>query len=200
MEDHVQNAMNAPAEVEKRFRHAEALFVAQKFVAYLARHCRRIEIAGSLRRRQPFVSDIEILFVPRLTSITDFGDMFGAKTQISQAGVAIDALIAAELIAKRPNKLGHLTWGAENRLAVHVESGIPVDFFATTEANWWNALVVRTGPAASNKAIASAAIARDWRWNAYGSGFTRDHRQKTASSEQDVFEFVGLPYLPPEKR
>lgn len=193
--------MNAPAEVaEKRYRHAEALFIAEKFVAFLARHCTRIAIAGSLRRRKPAVSDIEILFVPKLTKITDFGDMFGASVEVSAAGVAIDALLGGEIIAKRENKNGTFTWGTQNRLAVHVETGIPVDFFATTEENWFNALVVRTGPAASNKAIASAAIALGWHWMAYGNGFTRGREIKVVKSERDAFEHVGLPYLPPEKR
>ena len=42
-------------------------------------------------------------------------------------------------------------------------SGIPVDFFATTEEAWFNYLVCRTGPAELNTRIASAASgASDW--------------------------------------
>lgn len=46
-------------------------------------------------------------------------------------------------------------WGEKNKLAVHVRTGIPVDFFAATEANWWNYLVCRTGGEQNNIAIAS---------------------------------------------
>jgi DNA polymerase/3'-5' exonuclease PolX len=187
-------------ETKTRFAYAHAHPIAQRFVLFLARHCHRVTIAGSLRRRRQLVSDIEILFVPKITSITDFGDMFGAKVDVSAAGVAIDALVNAAIIARRPNKNGAFTWGAQNRLAIHVETGIPVDFFATTEAAWFNALVVRTGPAESNKRVASAALERGWNWHAYGDGFTRGRETKRVTSERDVFDHVGLPYFQPEER
>jgi DNA polymerase/3'-5' exonuclease PolX len=106
------------------------------------------------------------------------------------------------VIAKRENKNGRLTWGPENKLAVHIESGIPVDFFETDEPRWPNATFVRTGPAALNKKIASAALAMGWEWHAYGDGFTRqfprDHRR--VYSELEVFQHVELPYQEPWER
>ena len=185
---------------DRRFPYADAFSVAQKFVAFLGRHCTRCVIAGSLRRRKQFVSDIEILFVPKIITIDDPGDMFGGKMSISSTEAAITALLNSGTIETRPNKNGVLTWGGQNKLAIHCATGIPVDLFATTEENFWNALVVRTGPADSNKRIASAAIARGWNWHAYGNGFTRGRETKIVKSEREVFEHVGLPYLEPEKR
>jgi DNA polymerase/3'-5' exonuclease PolX len=181
---------------------ADALEVARKLVRYLKPRCEKIMVAGSLRRRKPMVRDVEILFVPKYERETDPGDLFGASHQVDIAERAIAALLSLGVIAKRPKCDGTFTWGAENKLAVHMASGIPIDLFATTQEKWFNALVVRTGPKASNQAIASAAIARGWTWHAYGNGFTRVNPSgsKIVGSEREVFDFVGLPYLEPWER
>lgn len=199
------SAAGAASVVDGKFAYADALPIAKRFVAFLARHCTRCVIAGSLRRQRPLVSDIEILFVPKLTTVTDFGDMFGAKIELSAAGIAVDALLKGGIIKKRPNKNSSCTWGSQNKLAIHVDSGIPVDFFATTEECFFNALVVRTGPAESNVRIASAAKRLGWNWHAYGSGFSRPagpQRTETLAvkSEREVFDHVQLPYLEPHLR
>jgi DNA polymerase/3'-5' exonuclease PolX len=157
-------------------------------------------IAGSLRRKRPVVSDIELLYVPRLNEIDDPEDMLCRKITIDLTEPAIAALLKLGTIAKRPNKRGSFTWGPENKLAVHIASGIPVDFFATTEERFFNALVVRTGPAESNVRIASAAKGIGWKWHAYGNGFTRAGETQIVTSERAVFEHVQLPYLEPHLR
>lgn len=193
--------MSTAAPPEKvRFAYADVVPIAQKFIAFLERHCTRIVIAGSLRRQKLFVSDIEILYISKSSFAVDPTDLFGARAAVQAADLALDALLESGTIARRANKNGYFTWGTRNKLAVHVASGIPVDFFETTEANWWNALVVRTGPSDSNVRIASEAKARDWDWHAYGDGFTRGREHKIVKSEREVFEHVGLPYLEPSAR
>jgi DNA polymerase/3'-5' exonuclease PolX len=192
-------------EDEKRYPLGEAGELADKFVERLTKYCSRIMVAGSIRRRRPFVKDVEILLVSEPGEQIDPADLFGHRVVRPAADIALEKMIENGTIEKRLNADGHQTWGAENKLAVHVRSGIPVDFFFTTEARWWNSLVVRTGPAKSNKAIAVAAQARGWHWHAYGEGFTRNDgtasidRHKV-TSEEDCFHFVGLPCLTPYKR
>jgi hypothetical protein len=49
-----------------------------------------------------------------------------------------------------------------------------------------------------------AAQAKGWKWNPYGSGFSRavglGREVHQVTREQDVFAFVGLPYLEPWQR
>lgn len=185
---------------DRQFPRAEALAVANKFVEFLDRHCTRCVIAGSLRRRRPLVSDIEILFVSKIVRVPDPADMFGGTIEISAAVRAIEALLQVGVISKRLNSKGSPTWGPENKLAVHNTSGIPVDFFATSEDRFFNALFVRTGPVALNKEVAAAALARGWEWHAYGDGFTRGREAKRVKAERDVFDHVGLEYREPWAR
>ena len=162
------------------------------------RPCRLLAgIPGPLAGRGP--DDVEILFVPRMEERPV--DMFATQS-FSLAEEAIQRLLDAGALTKRPNITGGTTWGDKNKLALHAASGIPVDLFTATEDNWFNYLVCRTGPAQSNQRIAIAAHNLGWQWNPYGPGFIHrtSNEQRACHSEEAVFAFVGLPFLPPEDR
>lgn len=158
-------------------------------------------VAGSLRRRKPMVGDVEILYIPKFDTAKLPGEMFPQAEQ-NLADLTIDTLLLSGVLEKRTNANGREMFGEKNKLVRHVASGIPVDLFATTEECWHNYLVCRTGGAETNKAICNAAIARGWKWKPYGEGFTHRESGNTVAvrCEQDVFKFVGLPWLMPEER
>ena len=181
-----------------RFPRTEALEVARELCAALKPACERIIVAGSLRRKKPSVGDVEILFVPRFEM--RMADMF-EKVRVSVADEVISTLVSNGRLSTRPSKLGSVSWGPKNKLARH-HGGIPVDLFTATDENWWNYLVCRTGPADSNARIARHAQDRGYKWNPYGSGFTRlsDGVVIPMESERAVFDFVRLPYREPADR
>jgi DNA polymerase/3'-5' exonuclease PolX len=199
----------SPTTERRRFSTEVARSVAQDFIDVLSDYCERIQIAGSLRRRKPFLKDVEIIFIPKLRAPRFEDkilrtDLFSEPPAINLAERAIANLLEAGLITKRPNVNGVTAWGAKNKLAIHVPSGMPVDLFTATPANFFNYLVCRTGGEQNNIAIASAAQARGWKWNPYGEGFSRPKglaiEVHPISSEREVFDFVGLPYLEPWRR
>lgn len=187
-----------------KYPRERALAVAEQLLASLEPACLRIAIAGSLRRGKVEVGDVEIVFVPLTKAVP--ADLFGGTVLRDQAEGHIERLVSGGLLVRRVGPAGGTSWGAKNKLAVDVVSGIPVDLFSTTEECWWNYLVCRTGSADTNRRIATAAQAKGWKWNPYGPGFSRrgepwePQEVVSVESEQQVFEFVGLPYLPPERR
>lgn len=191
---------------KQKFPLSIAEIVAKKIVDALSPFCQRIVVAGSVRRRKPMVGDIEILYVPEWIEVPDPCDMFGRTTRANAADVIIQQLTESGSIAPRKNSLGRETWGPSNKLAIACKTGIPVDFFETTNDVWFNYLVCRTGPSESNIAIAAAAQRQGYKWNPYGPGFTQTFigtgEVKTfhMASERAVFEFVGLPYKEPHER
>ena len=191
-----------PAAGKKRWPRAEAISVARDICAALLPVAERLIVAGSLRRRKPDVGDVEILYVPRFE--TEQADMFSTR-EANLVNRALDQLLWAGTIQKRPNVNGAFSWGDKNKLAIHA-SGIPVDFFEATNLNWFNYLVCRTGGSENNIRIAAAAQARGWKWNPYANGFSRggplagESNFHAVGSEREVFEFVGLPYLEPWER
>lgn len=176
----------------------KAKAIAEKLKGLLEAACERINmdgsdqpaiiIAGSLRRLKRDVGDIEFLCIPKYIAGVD---MLDAK---------IKTLLQLDVLHLRRNKLGSKVYGPKNKLLRHVESGIGVDVFSTTEECWPVALVVRTGGEKTNKEIASRALERGMRFHAYGRGFTTPTKEIICHSEQDVFEAVGLPYKEPWER
>lgn len=181
-----------------KFPHATALAVAEELQAMMAPACKRIAIAGSLRRLKPEVGDIELLFVPILSDRPD--GLFDRRI-VDVASEVIDGLLADGVIAKRPNVNGHFTWGERNKLAVHVASGIPVDFFGTNEDNWFVSLVIRTGSKETNLALTTGANKQGASLMAYGCGVKwSDGTITRATSEEHVFELCGVDYKEPKER
>jgi len=179
----------------------EAGVIADRIVDRLLPACHRIVVAGSIRRRKPMVSDIEILYVDQTEMRPSPYDMF--KTAVfNHADQAIREMERDGTLKRRLNKMGNETYGELNKLMVHVASGIPVDLFASTERNFPNALVMRTGPKELNERIAVAARKKGFTWKVYGSGFESLTTGEivTVASEREVFEFVDMAYLLPESR
>ncbi len=170
--------------------------IAAEIVARLSPFTERIEVAGSLRREKPDVGDIEIVYIPKQVR----GKVGLLDEMVNAAETQLESWLNDAFIYKRLNSLNRATWGSENKLAVHTDSGIPVDFFATTEASWWNYLVCRTGGAENNRTIASAARMKGWQWQPYSEGFKTQTGYRQVTSERDCFAAVGLPYKEPKDR
>lgn len=161
-------------------------------------------VAGSLRRRKAEVGDLEILFLPKLEQSLSLkqGDLLSATpaTLVDVASEQIDHLVSSGIIRKRNNSLGSEIWGGKNKLARHIASGIPVDFFTTSAAGWWSLVVCRTGGKRNNIDLATAAQKKFWRWSPYEGFWDREGKMIRAESEEDVYRLLGQPWLDPWKR
>jgi DNA polymerase/3'-5' exonuclease PolX len=150
--------------------------------------CDRVKVAGSIRRQKSDPKDIELLAIPKYDGLVDMLDR------------EIQTLMLEGILDCRLSKRGHRVYGPKNKLMLHIPTGIGVDIFSTDEVCWPVALVVRTGGKKTNKRIATTAIRRDYRFHAYGSGFSTPQGYIVCHSEREVFEVVDLPYLEPWER
>ena len=185
---------------KKRFPLSRAEEIGRDLAFAIQPWCEIVEVAGSIRRRKPTVGDIEIVYVPSFTMEKD--GFFDTKRKCLVDGV-IQNLVCRGIIAPRQHENGAgMSWGEKNKLAVHLASGIPVDFFATKAECWPNYLVCRTGGAINNTRIAAAGKRLGLKWHPYGIGFEHlgNGEWRVVKSEADVYRIVNLPYLPPEKR
>lgn len=191
--------MSETIQAERKWSLAEAKRIAtEEIMPLLAPFCARIIIAGSIRRRCPKVGDIEILCIPKIEERPD--GLFDS-TAFDLLNEQCDKLLADGVLTKRVGKNGSTSWGPKNKLGVYVPLGIPVDIFSTDLICWWNALVVRTGGKQNNLIITTTANRLGENFEAYGSGFSRGGVHiYTTTSERDVFEHLGLPYLEPHQR
>lgn len=188
---------------ETKYPLARAGDVAGEVLELLMPYCHQIEIAGSVRRKKPFVSDIEILYRPKEAKREVFGDMF-ATEYFYPVNDLINQLLTDGIISKRPNVAGGFTWGRLNKLAIHGESGIPLDLFCEPVPHaWGRSLVIRTGPKELNISLITAAAARGIKLHAYGEPATEADSPTIVldcTTEQQVFDLCGVPYIHPEDR
>lgn len=192
-----------PAKV--RYQRAAALRAAGVLCRALAVEsgatCRLI-CAGSLRRRKLEVGDVELLYIPAWREVKT-GLFSEDVLRHNLTELAITELLDDGVIRKRKNSLGGETWGSKNKLAVHVATGIPVDFFMEPSTDdWWRTLVIRTGPRDFNLRLIQSAAARGINVHAYGTGLTRSGTGETipCHSEREFIELCGLEYLEPWER
>ncbi len=184
-----------------KYAHHDAYKVALEMRAELAPFVSRIEIVGSLRRMRPLVRDFELLFIPRIETRQNPAALFDEPLQVDLADEYLNTRLREGRMTKRVGENGTTAWGAQNKLAVDRDSGMPCDFFSVPEENWWMSLVIRTGGKASNLEITQAAIKRGEHAMAYGAGYRlQNGKVYPMQSERQVFEHVGLPYREPQDR
>jgi DNA polymerase (family X) len=171
-----------------RFPAAIALAVARRIVEELrpASHC--IEIAGSLRRGNPTVHDIDIVLMPQRSS-EQF--VLGDETPLAQ-------------ILRHLVKRGSLTEvrGKEKiKCFLAAKTGIPVDLYIATPETWTTLLLIRTGSKEHNIKLAQRARELGMRLRASGDGIEGGSGQLLrVSTEEELFSILQVPYIPPEDR
>lgn len=186
--------------MKQKFDSEDAVPVAQELVEILKPFCERIEIAGSLRRCKDRVGDIELLFIPRLDNRQ--ADMFTTEP-VDLASEKINQLVTAGVLTKRPSETGVFTWGRLNKLAVHVASGIPVDFFCEPDAaDWPRSIAIRTGPKEFNVRLMESAPRHGYKAHAYGEALHKipGGERVIARSEREFIELCGVAYAEPNAR
>lgn len=173
--------------------HAQAFAVALEIQHALQPSCHRILIAGSIRRNIAQVHDIELLCIPNAEPQPP-RDMFGNVLRgTDMLSTTLTGFIDDHYLASRGG------FGPLNKMLTHTASGIPIDVFSTTEANWGMSLVVRTGPALFNVSIMAHLRRLGMRGHAYGGITLPSGAEAPCPTERDVFTYVGWPYIPPRK-
>jgi DNA polymerase (family 10) len=133
----------------------------------------RLEVAGSYRRRRDTVGDVDILVASsRPGSVTKRFTSYSRVKAVRAEG--------------------------QTRSAVTLDCGLQVDLRVIPAASFGSALHYFTGSKSHNIAIRAIGLKRGLKVNEYG--IFRRTRRIGGRMEEDVFEAVGLPWIPPELR
>lgn len=156
---------------------------AQKLVSKIEPHCVRVEAAGSIRRRKATVNDIDIVIQPRPNSWLEI---------IKTLRREFDAVTE-----KQGEKLATLFLPFVSKQG---QGYLQVDLYRASKATWGILLLIRTGSKEHNIYLAKLAIRKGYHL-AYSKGLLNEKDEVVASeTEEDVFQALGLDYLPPEDR
>lgn len=165
-------------------RHPRSLL--QKFENYikipLAAHKFKYEIAGSYRRKMPSSKDVDII-------VTGESSKFKALVQ----GL-IDKKILMDTFS-----FGTKKWMGLARIN---DTIIRVDIQYTTTDQFPFTLLYFTGSADFNKYMRTIAKSKGYLLNEYGlfKADTKKHVKHEFKNEKDIFDYLDIPYVIPEKR
>jgi DNA polymerase (family 10) len=153
------------------FQYAEALLRHLQGVPGV----KRLDPAGSFRRRRETIGDLDILAIcgkgcKVMDRFTGYGDV-------------------AEVLAK-----------GETKSSIRLKCGLQVDLRVLEEESYGAALHYFTGSKAHNVAIRERAKEKGLKISEYGVFRAKDEKRVSGAQEEDVFKAVGLPPIPPELR
>lgn len=134
---------------------------------------KKIEVAGSFRRRKETVGDIDILVASPFSH------------KIMDEFVSLPGIVRI--------------WGrGETKSSVRMKKGYDIDLRIVMEDSFGSALQYFTGSKEHNVALRRLAISKGYKLNEYG--LFKNDLYKAGKKEEDIYEKLGLQYIPPELR
>ena len=146
-----------------------------RLVAYLKKQkgIKRIEIAGSLRRRKEIIGDIDILV--------------SAEKPVKVHDAFVKYPSVREIVAR-----------GETKSSVTIKRGLHCDLRTVTDKEFPYALYYFTGSKEHNVAVRTIAKKKNIKVNEYG--LFKGNRLIPCRDEDEIFKAVGLRPIPPELR
>jgi DNA polymerase (family 10) len=135
----------------------------------------RASVAGSLRRMKETIGDIDLLVAAE--EVDPVMDMFTSLDQV------------AEVIARGPTKS-----------SVRLHTGQQVDLRVIQPKHWGAALQYFTGSKDHNVRLREIALKKGYSLNEYSLTRVKDGKDFFCREEREVYEKLGLPFIPPELR
>lgn len=189
---------------------AEAEVAAERFIAEIGDGCEQIAVAGSIRRRQQDVGDIEIVIVPKTVEIRGlFAEYPGQRCDVVDAALGSMANDPDSGIERRSTN-GHSAWGPRyKRLSFE---GAPIDLFSCDANRFGLILAIRTGPTWYSHQLVTPKDRRIERGERPGLlpphmrvadgwlTYRVSGQRIPTPTEEGFFETIGVPYVEPWNR
>jgi DNA polymerase (family 10) len=151
--------------------------VAEEIVAALSavKGCVNCAYAGSLRRMRETIGDVDVL-----AAAADSGPLMAAFTKLP---------LVAEVIAR-----GH------TKTSIRTTSGLQVDLRVVAPEAWGAAMQYFTGSKAHNIRTREIAVRKKLKLSEYGLFRVEDDALVVSKTEEEVYQQLGLPWIPPTLR
>ena len=160
-----------------RFKLSVGFIYAQALLDFLKEvpGVKRLDPAGSFRRRKETIGDLDILaIVAKGCRVMERFTRYGEVAEIISQG--------------------------ETKSSIRLQCGLQVDIRVLAEEDYGAALHYFTGSKAHNVAIRERAKNLGLKISEYGVFRSQDDRRIGGAKEEDIFKAVGLPLIPPELR
>lgn len=146
--------------------------LSKKIAIGLKPYVRRIEVVGSIRRKEENPVDIDIVLIP--------------KTEESKE--KIEALL---------RKKGRFLQGGEKRASFRIE-GVKVELYYTMPEEWGAALLAYSSEFGASIGLRVVAKKKGFKLNQHG--LFRNTKRIAGKTEEEIYHALGRPWKSPEKR
>lgn len=158
-----------------------------KLLEWLGPFAERIDVAGSIRRKRPVVSDVDLVVIPRVEAEKDLLGPTGRTRNLTWNEIDRRATVDKWTVIRAGTEI--VTWVAK--------SG-QVDLFWATPETWGTVLMLRTGSMQHNVWLAKYAQSVGAKWHPQ-IGLYKDHR-KIAETEEAIYGALGIRFIQPPDR
>ena len=160
-----------------RFLYTEVVPVVQQIMAILRAlpSVKKVDIAGSFRRKSPTVGDLDILVVSHQP--LDVMNTFTSLPNITR------------VLAKGPTKG-----------SIVLKIGLQVDLRIVQQREYGAALLYFTGSKDHNVALRNIALKKGLTLNEYALTELKTGRWVAGKTEEEVYKALGFRFIPPEMR
>ncbi len=134
--------------------------------------CKKIKVAGSLRRMKESIGDIDILVSPK-------------KNKKSK-------------VIKKYLSFGKKIVKGKTKISIRLESGINSDLRIIKEKSWGAALQYFTGSKDHNVNVRKIAKSKGYKLSEYG--LFKNEKIVAGKTEKEIYDKIGLQFVPPELR
>ena len=176
-EENIRRGIERMTQASGRVLASVAMDLAEYFREHLGgrKDVRRFEFAGSLRRMVETVGDLDLLVAS--------DDPVAVMEAFTGVGVT------ERVLAKGETKSSILT-----------TKGLQVDLRVVPADAWGAAMIYFTGSKAHNIRIREMAVRKGLKLNEYGLFRAKSGKLIVAETEEQVYEKLGLPWIPPTLR
>lgn len=177
----------------KRIRYQQAKSLADRIAKAIADSCERLEIAGSIRRQQGYVGDIEMVAIP-IYHPSMFEDVPGENALLTRLNELVleGRLVKANNGTKLP------------KFYVPVVDNFTLEVRIADELSWPVALAITTGPETFSKKLVTKIsqggfLPSDCQIT-HGWHVVRDGNHLEFASEREFLEFCECGWIEPKSR
>jgi len=174
-EEKILRALEARRGASDRVPYYAAARVADPVLAALRNLGMTVEVAGSMRRFCETLADVDFLVA--------------ASDPRPATEAFLQAVDAAEVLGT-----------GDAKTSLRMADGFRVDLRVVKPDEWGAALAYFTGSKAHNIRLRQIAMAKGLKLNEYGVWREKDGARLAGATEEEVYQALGLPWIPPEIR
>ena len=152
-------------------RGKSVLSLAKRIVSSLKLYCKKIQIAGSIRRGEKNPGDIDIVLIPK------------NKKKIG------------EILEKKGRKI----LGGEQKVFFRIEE-IEVELYYTTSEEWGAALLAYSSRRGSGIGLRIIARLKGFKLNQHGLFNRKTGKRIAGKTEEEIYKALGRKWKKPEER